>query len=266
MPTILVTGGTGTLGRPTVDSLRTAGRDVRILSRKGRTAGDPASDSTGVRADSADGAPGVAWFTGDLTTGDGIAAAVDGADVVVHLATSRGRRDVEQARHLLEAARDARTAHLVVMSIVGIDVIPLAYYRQKLDVEHLVAESGVPYTIQRATQLHNLLDEIFSIRLPVLLAPAVTLQPIAVEDVATRLTELVAQPPAQGRAPDLGGPERRQLPDLARDWRSAHASRRPVVPLRIPGKTFRAYASGAALVDGPAYGTITFADYLGGKA
>jgi uncharacterized protein YbjT (DUF2867 family) len=262
MPTILVTGGTGTLGRPTVNSLSAAGHYVRILSRKGKTAGNSMSDSPGLSADSAD----ITWFTGDLSTGDGVAAAVNGADVVVHLATSRGRRDIEQARHLLQAARDARTAHLILMSIVGIDEIPLSYYRHKLEIEQLVADSGVPYTIQRATQFHNLLDEIFSIRLPILLAPAVTLQPVAVEDVAARLAELVTRPPVQGRAPDIGGPERQQLPDLARAWRSARASRRPVVPLRIPGKTYRTYASGAALVDGPTYGTITFADYLEGKA
>src|SRR5215218_3533967 len=152
MPTILVTGGTGTLGRPTVNSLSAAGHYVRILSRKGRTAGT--SDSPGFSADSAD----ITWFTGDLTIGDGVAAAVNGADVVVHLATSRGRRGVEQARHLLQAARDARTAHLILMSIVGIDEIPLSYYRHKLEIEQLVADSGVPYTIQRATQFHNLLD------------------------------------------------------------------------------------------------------------
>jgi uncharacterized protein YbjT (DUF2867 family) len=259
MPTILVTGGTGTLGRPTVDRVRAAGHELRILTRKSTPSAShgPTPPTT---------TPDPAWFTGDLSTGAGLAAAVDGADVIVHLATSLGRRDVQQAHNLLRAARDASTAHLVVMSIVGIDTIPLPYYRHKLEVERLVAASGVPYTIQRATQFHNLLDRIFSARLPVLLAPDVPLQPIAVDDVATRLTELVTQPPAQGRAPDIGGPEQQQLPDLARAWRSARASRRPVVPLRIPGKAFRAYASGAALVDGPAYGTVTFADYLGGKA
>jgi uncharacterized protein YbjT (DUF2867 family) len=250
MPTILVTGGTGTLGRPAVAYLRSAGHAVRVLSRKGR----PASDR----------APGITWLAGDLSTGDGIAAAVDGADVIIHLATSRGRHDLEQAHHVLRAARDARTAHLVVMSIVGIDSIPLSYYRHKLEVERLVGESGVPYTIQRATQFHNLLDEIFSIRLPVLAAPAVTLQPIAVDDVAARLAELATHSPANGRAPDIGGPEERSVPDLARAWRAARGSRRAVVPVRIPGKIFRAFASGAAL--GPAYGTMTFADYLGGKA
>jgi uncharacterized protein YbjT (DUF2867 family) len=165
------------------------------------------------------------------------------------------------------------------MSIVSIDRIPVAYYRHKLEVERLVAHSGLPYTIQRATQFHNLLDRIFTVQrfLPALLAPNVTLQPIAVEDVATRLADLVNQPPVNGRAPDIGGPERRSVPDLARAWSSARdaratapappaTGRRRVVRLRVPGKTFRAYASGGALVDGPPYGRITFEDYLGGKA
>jgi uncharacterized protein YbjT (DUF2867 family) len=239
MATILVTGGTGTLGRPTVEHLRAAGHEVRVLSR-----------TTG---------PGL--ITGDLTSGSGIAAAVDGVDTIVHLATGLGRRDVQQTRNLLQVT--TASTHVVVMSIVGIDRIPLPYYRHKLDVERLVADSGTPYTILRATQFHNLIDRIFSVRLPALLAPSITLQPIAVEDVAVRLTELVAQPPANGRAPDIGGPERRRVPDLARAWKAARSSRRPVVGVRLPGKVFRAYASGSALVDGPSYGRITFEEYVG---
>jgi uncharacterized protein YbjT (DUF2867 family) len=238
MGTILVTGGTGTLGRPTVEQLRAAGHDVRVLSRR---------SARGL-------------LTGDLNTGSGIAPAVDGVDTIVHLATGLGRRDVQQARNLLQATPP--TTHVVVMSIVGIDRIPMPYYRYKLEVERLVAESGAPYSILRATQFHNLLDRIFSVRLPVLLAPPITLQPIAVEDVAVRLTELVAGP-VNGRVPDIGGPERRRLTELARVWRAARRSRRPVVGVRVPGKVFRAYASGAALVDGPSYGRITFEEYVG---
>jgi uncharacterized protein YbjT (DUF2867 family) len=238
MGTILVTGGTGTLGRPTVDHLRAAGHEVRVLSRR-----------TG---------PGL--ITADLTTGSGIQAAAEGVDTIVHLATGLGRRDVQQARNLLQAA--SGSAHVVVMSIVGIDRIPLPYYRHKLEVEQLVAASEMPYTILRATQFHNLLDRIFSLKLPVVLAPAITLQPIAVEDVAVRLTELVAEPPVNGRAPDIGGPERRPVADHARTWKAARSARRPVVGVRLPGKIFRAYASGAAMVDGPSYGSITFEEYL----
>ncbi|TCO18126.1 uncharacterized protein YbjT (DUF2867 family) [Kribbella steppae] len=240
MATILVTGGTGTLGRPTVEHLRAAGHEVRVLSRTTR--------------------PGL--ITGDLNTGRGIDSAVDGVDTIVHLATGLGRRDVQQTRNLLQATPS--TTQVVVMSIVGIDRIPLPYYRSKLEVERLVAESGTSYTILRATQFHDLLDRIFSVQrfLPILLAPAITLQPIAVEDVAVRLTELVAQP-VNGRAPDIGGPDRLQVIELARAWAAARGSRRPVVPLRVPGKTFRAYASGAALVDGPSFGRITFEEHVG---
>jgi len=248
MTSILVTGGTGTLGRPTVAHLLASGHSVRVLSRRFASADTSTSQPERV--------------IGDLTTGAGLAAAVDGTDVIVHLATSLGRRDVQQARNLLAALPG--TPHVVVMSIVGIDQIPVAYYRHKLTVEHLVADSGVPYTIQRATQFHNLLDRIFTAErfLPALLAPAVTLQPIAVEDVAVRLGELVTQPPINGHAPDIGGPERRPVPELAHAW----SPRRRVVALRLPSKIFRAYASGSALVDGTPYGHTTFEDYLGAKA
>ncbi|MFC9687381.1 SDR family oxidoreductase [Kribbella sp. NPDC056951] len=238
MKTILVTGGTGRLGRPTVERLRAAGHTVRVLSRR----------------------TGSGLMTGDLSTGDGIAAAVDGVDLVVHLATGLGRRDVQQARTLLSATPAA--THVIYMSIVGVDEIPLSYYRYKLEAERLV-EAHPAHTILRATQFHSLLDKIFSLKLPALFAPAAMLQPIAVEDIAARLTELVADP-IPGRAADIGGPESVSIPDLARTWKAARNSRRPVVPLRIPGKIFRAYTAGSALVPGPPYGTITFADYLDG--
>ncbi|WP_350276637.1 NAD(P)H-binding protein [Kribbella sp. HUAS MG21] len=240
MTSILVTGGTGTLGRPTVARLQAAGHQVRVLSRK----------------------PGPDRAVGDLTTGAGLAEAFDGSDVVVHLATSSGSKDVEQTRHLLAAASGVR--NLIVMSIAGIDRIPLPYYRSKLEAERLVAESGVPYTILRATQFHNLIDRVFGAErfLPALLAPAVTLQPISVDEVAVRLAELVEQPAVKGRAADIGGPERRPVVELARLWKQARSSRRPVVPLWVPGKTFKAFAAGAATVDGPEYGRITFAEYL----
>jgi uncharacterized protein YbjT (DUF2867 family) len=240
MRSILVTGGTGTLGRPTVARLQADGHQVRVLSRK----------------------PGPDRVVADLTTGEGLDAAHDGADVVVHLATSQGRRDVEQARNLLAAAKGVQ--HLIVMSIAGIDRIPLAYYRYKLEMERLVAESGVPYTILRATQFHNLVDQVFTAQRfsPALFAPAITLQPIAVEDVAVRLAELVDSLPANGRVADIGGPERLAVPAMARMWKQARSSRRPVLPVRVPGKTFRAFAEGAAMVDGPAYGRTTFAEHL----
>jgi uncharacterized protein YbjT (DUF2867 family) len=242
MTTTLVTGATGTLGTPTVHRLQAAGHDVRALSRR----------------------HGPGLTTGDLRTGAGIAEALAGADTVVHLAAGpRGRGEVDMTRTLLAAAATAGVRHLVVISIVGIDDIPLPYYRGKVVIERLVRESGLPHTILRATQFHPFIEAMFTAqrRLPVVLAPAITVQPIAVEEVADRLVELAGSAPA-GRVADIGGPEQHRVPDLARLWARTTGTRRPVVPVTLPGKTFAAYRSGAALVPGPAYGRRTFADHL----
>jgi uncharacterized protein YbjT (DUF2867 family) len=246
MTTTLVTGATGTLGSPTVTRLRATGHDVRALSRR----------------------LGPGLTTGDLLTGGGLPEALDGVDTVVHLATgARGKGDIEAARTLLEAAADARVRHLVLISIVGIDDIPLGYYRDKVVIERLVRESGLPFSLLRATQFHSFVEALFTAQraFPVVVAPAFPLQPIAVEEVAERLVELVAAAPA-GRVGDIGGPEQQSVPGLARLWARATGTRRPVVPLWLPGKLFAAYRAGSALVPGPAYGRQTFADYLAGRA
>jgi uncharacterized protein YbjT (DUF2867 family) len=245
MTTTLVTGATGTLGAPTLSRLRAAGHDVRALSRR-----------TG---------PGLT--TGDLLTGDGIPEAVRGVDTVLHLATGkRGTGDVEATRTLLEAATAAGVRHLVLISIVGIDDIPLGYYRDKVVIERLVRESGLPHSILRATQFHSFVASIFTAQRlsPVVVAPVFPLQPIAVEEVADRLVELAGSAPA-GRVADIGGPEQKAVPDLARLWARATGTRRPVVPLSLPGKLVAAYRSGAALVPGPAYGRQTFAEHLAAR-
>ena len=131
--TILVTGGTGTLGRPTVERLRAAGHDVRILSRT----------------------PGPDRVVGDVTTGAGLAEAMRGVDTVLHLATSAGKKDPRQTQNVVDAARAAGVTHLVYISIVGVDVNPYPYYRAKLESEQIIERSGIPFTILRATQFHD---------------------------------------------------------------------------------------------------------------
>jgi uncharacterized protein YbjT (DUF2867 family) len=139
MNEILVTGGTGVLGRRAVDRLRAAGHETRVLSRSGR--------------------PGT--IQGDLLTGAGLDGAVDGVETIVHCASNPYRKtrrtDVGGTELLLQAAARAGVSHVVFISIVGVDRNPYyPYFRVKLDAESVVERSPVPWTILRATQFHDL--------------------------------------------------------------------------------------------------------------
>lgn len=241
---ILVTGGTGQLGSALVAKLRAAGEEVRVLSR--RTAPD--------------------LVPGDLRTGRGIDSAVAGVDAVVHCATDF-RRETALARTLVEAARWAGGPHLVYVSIVGVDRVPLGYYRAKHETEELIAGSGLPYTIQRATQFHALVRTLLAgaSRLPVVPVPKVSFQPVDVRDVATRLAELALGDPV-GRAPDFGGPEILSAAELTQAVLEASGRHRKLVPVSVPGAAFRAYAGGGHLAPDHLDGEITFARYLAEQA
>ncbi len=244
---ILVTGGTGTLGRLVVRRLTDQGRPVRVLSRR------PAPAEPGP----------VGWATGDLRAGRGIDAAVTGAEVIVHCATGRG--DVGAARHLIEAARRAGRPHLVYISIVGVDRIPAGYYKSKLQVEGQVEGSGLPWTVLRATQFHQLIlrgCEILA-RPPLMLVPAETaFQPIEAGEVADRLAGLATEP-AAGRVPDIGGPEIRGAAELARSYLEARGRHRRVLQVRLPGAAFAGYRRGDHMTPDHAVGRVTFAEFLG---
>jgi uncharacterized protein YbjT (DUF2867 family) len=248
MTTTLVTGGTGALGVPTVARLKANGNengnDVRPLSRSS----------------------GGGNVVGDLVTGAGISAALDGADTVVHLASGQNHSDVAATERLLEESRRAGVSHFVLISIVGIDGVPLPYYRDKVTIEKLTVDAGLPYTILRATQFHNFVTRLFTAQRfsPVIVAPSFAVQPVAVEEVADRLVELATADPA-GRVADIGGPEALTVPDMARAWKRATGSRRAVMPFRLPGRIFAAYRAGNGLVDGPANGKQSYEQYLSAR-
>lgn len=226
--TLLITGGTGTVGRPTVEACRAAGLAPSILSRR----------------------PGADHVVGDLRDPGTLATALEGATTVLHLATNR-RSDARATSALVEAARSAGVGHLVYLSIVGVDAVPLGYYRSKLACERIVADSGVPFTVLRATQFHDFVAGAFSAqrRLPRVITLDVPFQPIDTGAVASRLASLVAAAPANGRVDDLGGPEVVPMRELAEQWlRAGGASTsdawRRVVEWRAPGKLAAAYRAG----------------------
>ena len=216
--TILLTGGTGRLGRHVAETLRSRSLDHRILSRR----------------------PGDGHVVADLATGDGLAAALDGVDTVVHLATSRSK-DIGQTRKLLDAMADGaasgRAAHLIFVSIVGVDRIPFGYYRDKVASEQAIEASGVPFTIIRVTQFHGFVTEALDAQrhLPVTLGLPVSAQTIHMPDVAERLADLVEAGPS-GRVADLGGPEQLTFREYAELWQKKRGIRRPIWALHLPGR------------------------------
>ncbi|KOU74354.1 nucleoside-diphosphate sugar epimerase [Streptomyces sp. MMG1533] len=243
MTTILVTGGTGTLGRLVTERLRADGHEVRVLSRHAQP------------------------YAVDLREGGaGLDAAVAGVDTIVHCATTP-RGDEQAARHLIGAARRAGVGHLVYISIVGVDRVPFGYYKTKLAVEKQIEESGLGWTVLRTTQFHDLLVRLFRIlaKAPVMLLPAgVPDQPIEVAEVADRMAELAAGAPA-GRVADMGGPEVRSFDSLARAYLKATGRKRAVVNVPLAGRTYREFRAGGHLTPERAVGKGSFEDYLAAR-
>jgi uncharacterized protein YbjT (DUF2867 family) len=208
---------------------------------------------------------GVHWAQGDLLANTGVDAAVDGVDVIVHCATQGTRdKDVASTENLITAARKAGVPHIIYVSIVGIDRIPLPYYKTKLRVERALESSGVGHTVLRATQFHDLIKMSFAVqRFSPLLCTlrGVRFQPIDTRDVTTRLVELIDNEPA-GRVADIGGPAVHTHAELARMYLTAARGRRPVVEVPVPGRIVAAYRTGANLAPDNPVGAVGFADYL----
>jgi uncharacterized protein YbjT (DUF2867 family) len=255
MDPILVTGGTGTLGRHVVRRLRQAGHDVVVLTRTTR------GDEDGVR-----------FVTGDLLAGAGVDAAVDGVRTIVHCAGSN-KGDEVTTRELVDAAARARRPHLVFISVVGVERVPVrsradrtmfSYFDMKRKAEEVVAHSGLPWSTLRATQLHDLILKVLSAmaRLPVVPVPAgIAFQPVDADEVAARLVQLALGEPS-GLVPDIAGPRVYRTIDLVRGYLRATHRRRFLVPIRLPGGAARAIRAGANLAPDRAVGSRTWEAFL----
>ena len=261
MDTVLVTGGTGHLGRDLVSRLKGSYR-VRVQAR-----------STGVDPD-------VEWIRGDLATGEGIAQALAGSQTVIHAATlsPAARRgypvpkdlwsspsdvDREGTARLLEQAGEAGVGHFIYVSIVGIDKPRVPYLRRKLEAEYLVRQGPVPWSIARADQFHWLLDRILGkmAQLPLVPLPDVPLEPVDTTDFADYIVDSVGHGPA-GRLDDFGGPEVLTFAQAFDQWRQI---RKPSTrTMRVPLPSVARDAATAMSVTGPGsrHGKITWTDWL----
>ena len=254
--TILVTGGTGTIGSAVVPLLQDSGRPIRVLSRHPCPAADIAAD-------------GVRYVVGDTVKNIGLPDALLGVKVVLHLAGGASGDDIA-AHNLVAAARQADVQHLVLISVVGADRMPLGYFRRKAAAESTITESGIPWTCIRVAQLHAFIEPVARAlrRLPVLLAPTgLRFEPIDLNDVAQRLAELTLGTPV-GRVTDLAGPEVLDIPRLVATYAESRGRRpRPRLNLPLAGAVGRAYRAGENLAGADAdHGSITWEHYLASES
>lgn len=208
---ITVFGATGLVGSKVVPLLAEGGHTVVTASR-----------SDGV----------------DVLTGDGVADAVAGADVLVDLTNSPSFEDgpvmdffTTSTTNLTTAASAAGVGHYVALSIVGVDALPESgYMRAKVAQEKIVRESGLPYTVVRATQFAEFAGAITD-SLTVgdeVHAPDALIQPIAADDVAAEVTRAAVAPPRNDHV-DIGGPDKVSFADLASAVLKARGEDRTVV-------------------------------------
>jgi uncharacterized protein YbjT (DUF2867 family) len=261
MDTVLITGGTGHLGRDLVSRLKGSYR-IRVVAR------------------SAGSDPDVEWIRGDLATGEGIADAVAGTQTLIHAATlspaarrgffvpkdlwtSPSEVDREGTSRLLDLAAAAGVGHILYVSIVGIDRPRVPYLRRKLEAEYLVRQGPIPWSIARATQFHWLLDRMFGkmARLPLVPLPDLQVEPVDTTDFADYLVESVGQGP-HGRLDDFGGPEVLTFSEAFDQWR--HIRDGSVRTMRVPLPAAATNAAAAMSLSDPSsrHGTITWAEWL----
>lgn len=249
MTRVLVTGGTGVLGREIVSRLVEKDYTVRVLSRS------PQPDTTHVE-----------WAQAQILTGEGLSEALQGVDVIVHAATDMrlGKTDVEMTRHLLEKAKSAGVGYFLFISIVGVDKTSFSYHQVKIACETLARESGIPYASLRFTQFYEFIDMLLHTftRLPVGFVPMDwKSQPMDVGEAADQVVRVVGESPV-GLLPDIAGPEVLTFKEMLREWKQARGSHRLVLHLPIPGGFSAAFRNGLLTSPDIHVGKTTWAQWL----
>ncbi len=241
--TILVTGGTGMLGRCLVPTLLHAGHNVRLL---GRRRGDPAAEH----------------FSADLAGSPDLRAALGGITTVIHAGSSPWNKmqavDIEGTRKLLSACGEIR--NFVYVSITGVDRIPVAYYKVKHEAERIIGQSKVPYTIVRTTQFHPFVE--YLLKKAAVLPYQAKLQPIHLNEAADRIMQAAVGEP-KGMMIEAGGPDVFTLGELKEQWEQARGRRKWALPLPVIGRAMRALDEGGATCPNGFRGKVGWKDWLG---
>jgi len=246
---ITVIGASGLIGSKVVELLRADGHEVVA-----------ASLSTGA----------------NVLTGEGLAEAVSGADVLIDLVNSPSFEDgpvldffTKSAQNLSDAAKAAGVGHYVALSIVGTDGLPdSGYLRAKVAQERGITASGLPYTIVRATQFHEFAEAIAGSLVvgDEVRVPDGRIQPIAATDVAAEVASVAQAAPLNGIV-NIGGPDKISFAELARAVLASHGDGKPVL-VDSQATYFGTPVGEDSLVtgEGAVIATTRFADWLANRA
>lgn len=254
MKKILITGGTGNLGKVIVDLLGKTGSGVFVL-----TSQDGLQDSQNIR-----------FIKGDLTDKDSLVDLKNQFDIIIHCASNALNSeaiDINGSRNLLDTVIYGKPEHFIYISIAGVDKSSFKYYQNKNRVENFIKESGIPYTIIRATQFHDLvlqriIKPIAGVNGKKLLIPQnLRFQSIDKKDVAQKVYEVTGQNP-ENEIICIGGPEILSLEKMIDIYLTL--LNRDEITESIPpyNELQKIFTTGINLCPENKYGTITWSDYL----
>lgn len=253
MAHILITGGTGTLGRQLVRQLCYQGLDVGILTRR----------------KDVDLPSGAKVYAGDITSVDTIREAVGNASVIVHCASNPRQPtvDVEGTGNILQSIDRKAFRHFLYVSIAGVDRSRYPYYQAKHQVEKMVESSDVPWSVLRATQFHDLvlhrLIEPFdrgsglSIKIP----QGMRFQSVDVSDVANRLQQ-IAMSDCLRATITIGGPETLTIEDMVRTYLDVLGRNDDIEPTEVAGEFYDLFRSGVSATTISETGKIGWRGFL----
>ena len=248
---ILVTGSSGQLGSALLKQLKGSDHQVKITSRRKPEGVD------------------FTWVYSDLSSGEGLEKAVKDVDVVIHAATSpiKNSKNIEVVGFEKLLSKLHHIKLFIYPSIVGIEGIPFKYYRLKYQAEEILKNSSVPYTIARATQFHNFVENLFLSKpffKRYIIPGKIKFQSVDVNEYAKRLIDLVDNGP-QGKIDDFCGPEIITLREMAELKVKVNNETNDIASIPLSGKLYNSLVEGKNTNPMQKQGIITFEEYLKSK-